>query len=230
MRWILIGGLLLRIGLYILSIYQDATPLKFTDIDYSVFSDAAALTFKGASPYTRSTYRYTPLLAYLNIPNFYIHEAFGKWVFGLADLVTGSLLDALLQEMGAPILWRQGLTAFWVLNPFVAIISMRGSAESILGLLILLTVYFHVKKRYTLSALVYGLSVHFKVFPIIYALPLWLSISPSNLSHNTNRVRTRSATKTAKESQPSFFSWERVRFGLISGCTFLALNALFYYL
>lgn len=232
MRWILSGGLVLRLGLYVLSVYQDATPLKFTDIDYSVFSDAAAqVALKGASPYSRSTYRYTPLLAYLNIPNLYIHSSFGKWVFGLADLMTGYLLNALLKDFGVSALWRQGLSAFWVLNPFVAIISMRGSAESILGLLILLNVYFHLKKRYTLSALVYGLSVHFKVFPIIYALPLWLSISSSSAlasSKSSPGVRTRSTTR--KEYRDPFFSRERIRFGLISGCTFLALNAIFYHL
>jgi GPI mannosyltransferase 1 subunit M len=53
LRWIILGY----------GIVQDLHPvIKFTDIDYSVFSDAAGLVLAGKSPYDRETYRYTPLL------------------------------------------------------------------------------------------------------------------------------------------------------------------------
>ncbi|KAG8733301.1 GPI mannosyltransferase 1, partial [Ceratobasidium sp. 428] len=38
-------------------------------------------------PYTRSTYRYTPMLALLTLPNEFLHPAFGKAVFALCDLL-----------------------------------------------------------------------------------------------------------------------------------------------
>ncbi|KAJ3072235.1 hypothetical protein HDU99_002240 [Rhizoclosmatium hyalinum] len=66
--------------------------------------------------------------------------------------------------------------ALWALNPFVAVISTRGNAESIIAALVLLCIYLLKTKQTTLAALAFGLAVHLKVYAIIYALPLWLFI------------------------------------------------------
>lgn len=200
-------GLLLRIVLFVYSIFQDSTPLKFTDIDYSVFSDAALLVKNGQSPYDRSTYRYTPLVAFLNIPNHVIDHSFGKWIFGLCDLLAGVLMTRLADQSTAKV--RYWILGIWVLNPFVAIISMRGSAESIVCLLVLASLEAVKSNSKMLSSIIFGLSVHFKIFPIIYALPIWFNIP-------------------FKSGNNYFWSWSRVSFGLIAAGTFLGLTGLFY--
>ncbi|GAB2293312.1 hypothetical protein Dimus_027514 [Dionaea muscipula] len=48
--------------------------VRYTDVDYLVFSDAAMLMSSGKSPYQRTTYRYSPMLARL-------HHSWGKFLF-----------------------------------------------------------------------------------------------------------------------------------------------------
>lgn len=80
---------LLRIALIVAGAWQDAhLPVKYTDIDYEVYSDAARLVSAGRSPYERSTYRYTPLLAVVLTPVL-ICKPWGKLLFSAADLLAG---------------------------------------------------------------------------------------------------------------------------------------------
>lgn len=72
-------GSVVRASFIILGELQDRLlTVKYTDIDYSVFSDAARYVVQGQSPFLRSTYRYSPLLAYLLVPNTVVHHAWGK--------------------------------------------------------------------------------------------------------------------------------------------------------
>ena len=76
-------------------IFQDSmSEVKFTDVDYRVFTDAARHIYKDGSPYDRHTYRYTPLLAWMLIPNVNVSPLFGKFLFCGFDIIAGHLIYA----------------------------------------------------------------------------------------------------------------------------------------
>lgn len=165
---LLVAGALMRVGFLLFGQYQDANmEVKYTDIDYLVFSDAAGYVWNGGSPYVRETYRYTPLLSWLLLPN-NIFEDFGKWLFITCDLITGLIILQLL-EMAMVKGWKKTvLGSIWILNPMVATISTRGSSESVLTVFVMLFVYNLLKRNVMTCAVFAGIAVHFKIYPVIY--------------------------------------------------------------
>jgi len=63
-----------------------------------------------------------------------------------------------------------------LLNPLTIVLSTRGSSDIIVLFLVLVTLRLLVSERILLGGLVYGLSVHFKIYPIIYSVPICLFI------------------------------------------------------
>ena len=106
----------------------------------------------------------------------------------------------------------------WLHNPLVMNVSTRGSAESIIVALVLLTIhlfqqvlnkffsidgiliaFFLFQKVFILTGLVYGLAIHMKIYPIIYCLSLYMPLTNltgvrSLLDFNTARLRLVTST------------------------------------
>jgi phosphatidylinositol glycan class M len=217
----------LRVILLLYGQWQDAnSALKYTDIDYLVFTDAARFVANGQSPYDRETYRYTPLLAWLLLPTassatgFF---SFGKVVFALADLVAGWLILALLRRRGELSVEGAGaFAAIWLWNPMVATISTRGSSEGLLGVLTMALLWAVESYSFSLAGVLLGLGVHFKIYPFIYApaIVLWMDHRRLGLP--------RSSSNAAVEVFFRFLSVPRLQLAFISLATFMGLNALMY--
>ncbi|RMZ91670.1 hypothetical protein DV736_g1116, partial [Chaetothyriales sp. CBS 134916] len=110
----------LRAALLVYGMHQDATSaLKYTDIDYYVFTDAARSVAHGSSPYDRATYRYTPLLAWIMVPTSWggWWFEFGKVLFALSDLVAGWVMVRILRRQGHDGRTSLAYASVWLLNP-----------------------------------------------------------------------------------------------------------------
>ncbi|CDU16972.1 GPI mannosyltransferase 1, putative [Plasmodium yoelii] len=236
-------GILVRIITYYYGLWQDKNlNVKFTDIDYYVFSDAAKYVLNNKSPYNRYTYRYTPLLAYLMIPNFIINFSFGKFLFSSIDFLVSIIIIKIIKikypENKNYILYA----SLWLLNPLVITISIRGNADCIPCLLVLLTVFFIYQKKIYVSAFFYGLSVNFKIYPIIYSLPLMLYLNKNYLNKDNifqlKQIKTEgiyinkiiSIFYIIRNFFKELFklNTDQLKFSLFSFTTFLALNLIFY--
>ena len=87
-RSLLLFSAVLRVFLIVYGEWQDNhMEVRYTDVDYLVFSDAASLMASGRSPYERSTYRYSPLLAFVLMPNSVIHPSWGKFLFSVSGMI-----------------------------------------------------------------------------------------------------------------------------------------------
>lgn len=172
-------GIGLRLGFFLFGLYQDAhLHVRYTDIDYLVFSDAAQYVYEGKSPYLRETYRYTPLLAWMLVPNAWggLWTHYGKVVFMLCDILTGVLISQTLGSLKSR--KSRVLLALWLLNPMVITISTRGSSESVLTCIVMLAVASLLRDNLVASALWLGLAIHFKIYPIIYLPAILLYLAP----------------------------------------------------
>lgn len=174
------SAILFRLALLLYGRWQDAnSPVKYTDIDYLVFTDASRFLAWGRSPYDRATYRYTPLLAWLLYPTSWggLWFEFGKVLFAAGDIVTGWLVFKVLRDHhGMNTERATKYASIWLLNPMVANISTRGSSEGLLAVIVLALLWATLQKRVLLAGTLLGLAVHLKIYPFIYAASIfwWL--------------------------------------------------------
>eukprot|EP01059_Diplonema_ambulator_P005712 TRINITY_DN15500_c0_g1_i1.p1 TRINITY_DN15500_c0_g1~~TRINITY_DN15500_c0_g1_i1.p1 ORF type:complete len:392 (+),score=55.63 TRINITY_DN15500_c0_g1_i1:40-1176(+) len=160
-QWLLIA-LAVRLLMVGYAIWHDeAMPVKYTDIDYEVFTDAAKLVVAGESPYGRQTYRYPPVLAWMLTGNVLWVKVFGKVVFGVVDVLVGWCLVKAGSAQAA-------VKYLWLFNPVVVNVSTRGNADSLVLLPLTAALSALLSHSFALSGALLALAVHLRLFPVIY--------------------------------------------------------------
>lgn len=171
-------GLAIRLALISYGEFHDKTfVVPFTDVDYKVFTDAARNVLMGASPYSRHTYRYSPLVAYVLTPNIFVHQAFGKILFSVLDLLMAHLIYRLTLKRNVSSQKAHLSALFWLYNPISIVISTRGNADTLSSLLVTATLLCLYAGKPALAGMVHGLCIHMRLYPIVFSLPLYLSLS-----------------------------------------------------
>jgi len=205
MRTIIAIGGIIRLALILYGDWQDRhMDVKYTDVDYRVFEDAARHVWEGGSPYDRATYRYSPLLAYLLVPNMWF-PIWGKILFGVADLVVGVLIYRILRLMRSKKLQASRFSAYWILNPLAVNVSTRGNGDALVGVMILFCVLLILKHHYVKAGLLYGLAVHFRIYPIVYGFAIFLFLGSRKGNHHLlTAVRLLGLSKDTRKRQWSF--------------------------
>jgi GPI mannosyltransferase 1 subunit M len=100
----------------------------------------------------------------------------------------------------------------------------RGSNDNIISLLLFVTLYFLMQRKFVIAGLFYGLAVHFKIYPIIYCFVLyfWIDMDYAALA--------KQQPIKAIASKAGFFTKDRLVFTLVSAGTFIGLTGLFYFI
>ncbi|XP_022027734.1 GPI mannosyltransferase 1 isoform X1 [Helianthus annuus] len=263
-RSLIIFSAFLRVLLIVYGEWQDThMEVRYTDVDYLVFSDAAALVVDGKSPYKRSTYRYSPLIAFILTPNSFIHRSWGKFLFSASvnavkdwisvkdqylrcrlsrsdiDLLVGYFIRTILKLRGVP----ENLTIYsvlvWLFNPFTFTIGTRGNCEPIICAIILWIIICIMRGNLFQGAVWYGLVVHMRIYPIIYALPIVLTLDPNHFQRgkkpaivdwNSRQHKLNETSNRLWVFFQSIFTRSRILFGLISATVFFFCTGIFFYL
>ncbi|KAH7079095.1 PIG-M-domain-containing protein [Paraphoma chrysanthemicola] len=230
-RAIFAASIALRITFLLYGLWQDAnSPMKYTDIDYYVFTSAARFISNGQSPYARDTYRYTPLLAWLIYPTVWPGQFWfssGKIMFAIGDVAAGWMMFRILKEYRNMTEERAlKFASIWLLNPMVATISTRGSSEGLLGIFVTALLWAVLSKRIAIAGFLLGFAVHFKIYPFIYATSIVWWLDDQTLGKKSNTSPKSASSPTDKIL--AFLNRQRLALAVYSLITFGALNGVMY--
>ncbi|KAK6623481.1 hypothetical protein RUM43_009333 [Polyplax serrata] len=184
----LLLGLIVRLVIIAYGEWHDRhMAVPFTDVDYKVFSDAARHVSEGSSPYKRHTYRYPPVLAWLLVPNIYF-PYWGKALFSLLDVLISVVYFKLGETQSFTELTKLRCVQAWMFNPLAIIISTRGNSDSLISLTVLLSAYFLLKSKPVVAGFFLALSVHIRLYPIMFSLPMYLALKPDSVRGILNKI------------------------------------------
>lgn len=110
--------------------------------------------------------------------------------------------------------------AMMMLNIFNAQISCRGSSDILAIALILMILWCVIKHKYITGGALFGLAVHFRIYPIIFGFPLIMYIDRKADESNKSMLKYLNPFR--------YLTKNRIKFFGVSAVVFFALLALFY--
>jgi phosphatidylinositol glycan class M len=129
------------------------------DIDYWIFTDAAKYVSEGRSPYDRHTYRYSPLVAYMFLPNIWWFWEFSRYL--LLFFWTSLLIDRMYTYLTMdPLSNRTRALVAICCTPITLImghIAFRGSVDVVVNVLIFQMLIYLKRGNYDWAAIFYGI-------------------------------------------------------------------------
>ena len=188
---LLIAGTILRVVMVLYSMYHDKHfRVKYTDIDYMIITDGAAEMVHGGTPFDRATFRYTPLLSALMVPNvLWWHDA-GKVFFAMCDIGAAFYCYKVLIHFATKESAKFAVSMFILFNPIVINVSTRGNSDMVVTFMSLAALACFVERQYNRSALWLGFAIHFKIYPIIYVSTLVFAIIQQKFQQTPGRGMT----------------------------------------
>ena len=111
--------------------------------------------------------------------------------------------------------------SIWIFNPETVIISTRGSNDNIITFLVYVTVFFLLRRHYVIAGFLYGLSIHFKIYPIMYCFVFYFFI-------DCDRALIAKGHPYKAMLSNGFFTWNRVKFTFFTVASLAGFTALFY--
>lgn len=168
-------------------------------------------------------------------------------LFASADIIAAYLVVSISQLQNASQQQTLWAVAAWLCNPFTATISTRGSCDALVVVMLLAIMQLLLRGRRLPAALLFGLAVHFRIYPIIYAPSIVLFLASQSTRRQSIQAQQqdqRSKQQQAQKAQhhqqqqqdhqatsmPQSLLHQTLNFGIISGSVFLALGLLFYHI
>ncbi len=155
-------------------------------------------------------------------PNIYIHESFGKFLFITFDLLCGYLILKINEIDNFENKDKLVSLLFWFYNPVTITISSRGNSESLMSFLVLAFILFIKKKSFILAGIFYALSIHYKIYPLIYGMAITFYIT------KIDQVLHKGKNDIYTILKVIVFNKNLFKFASSCFCTFSIMTVIFY--
>lgn len=147
-------------------------------------------------------------------------------------MLVGHSIYSLVRHSGHSKETARNCALVWLVNPLSATVSSRGNAESIMAFLVLMSLSSLIKGRTVLSAVFYGLAVHFKIYPITYILPIYLYLGQdsSKVKHHISDPPPKTLNFWTSLVNSLLPNKQRLFFTSVSGAVLGLLSGFFYWM